>query len=148
MRRALITTGLLLFIIGVNGVESAQTEVVQTSRKQEQVKMLGLVRTICTFEEQDLGQYGSYSSWPDLLKHNPSEFNGWLARLFPTETSRRENPLHFVAALEVLPGWKLRLSLGADAHSYSVLLEDMRDRQGFAYFSDERGIIREGRYIR
>jgi hypothetical protein len=49
---------------------------------------------------------------------------------------------------EILPGWKLRLTLSKDASAYDLLLEDVTDPKcGYAVISDERGLIRQGRSI-
>lgn len=105
----------------------------------DQVTMLGLMRTINTIEVSDHFGSGSYQSWPELMERHSKDLNGWLVQNGLTRTS-------FAGLPEVLPGWKLRLSISADGHSYSVLLEDTGDKRGFAYISDERGIIREAKY--
>jgi hypothetical protein len=103
-------------------------------------KMLGLMRTINTIEVSDHFESGAYQSWPELVERHSKDLNGWLVQNgLPQST--------FAGLPEILPGWKLRLNLTADGRSYSVLLEDIGDKEGFALVSDERGLIREGKYI-
>jgi len=56
--------------------------------------------------------------------------------------------MHFSESPEVLPGWKLRLVTQTDGKGYVLLLEDARDKTGYAAVSDERAMIRECEYIR
>jgi hypothetical protein len=46
---------------------------------------------------------------------------------------------------EVLPGWRVHFVLGTG--SYSIALTDGRDPCGFTYFSNEKGLILQGRPI-
>lgn len=56
--------------------------------------------------------------------------------------------IHLSPGPEILPGWKLRLHLSSDGTQYDALLEDAADKLcGYAAFTDERGVIRQGRTI-
>lgn len=56
--------------------------------------------------------------------------------------------VHVAPGPEILPGWKLRLYLSSDGNHYEALLEDATDKGcGYAAFTDERGVIRQGRTI-
>jgi hypothetical protein len=46
-----------------------------------------------------------------------------------------------------LPGWNLRLNVNADGQGYVLLLEDTADKTGYAALIDERGAIRECKYL-
>ena len=49
---------------------------------------------------------------------------------------------------EIVPGWRLRLHLSKGDKAYDLLLEDVTDPKcGYAVFSDERGLIRQGKSI-
>jgi hypothetical protein len=100
------------------------------------------MRTINTLEVTELYQYGSYASWQTFLERRAKELNGWLARFGP-----REANAHFGEMPEVLPGWNLRSSVQTDGQGYVVVLEDANDNTGYAALSDERGIIRECKYL-
>ncbi len=146
-RRILLIAVLFLFALGAAGFQQGQTVGGQQPYNERQAKILGLIRTINTIETVDFYQYGSYAPWPVLLERHSSELSGWLARNWPAQTNRQEAPLRFADLPEILPGWKLRLNLNADGHSgYFVLMEDTQDKHGFAFVSDERGIIRECKY--
>ena len=148
-RQIFLIAALFLFAVGATGFHQSQTDAGQQRYTDQQARMLGLMRTINTLEVVgDFGHYGSYTPWPVLMKRHSDELNGWLARNWPEETSRQEAPLRFADQPEVLPGMRLRLNLNADGRGYSVLIEDIQDKHGFAFVSDERGIIRESKYIR
>jgi hypothetical protein len=83
--------------------------------------------------------YGSYEPWPNLLAHHQEDFNSWLKRFY----SSNEPNVQFRDAPEILPEWNLRLNVQADGKGYVLLLNDPSDKTGFAWVSDESGIIRE-----
>jgi hypothetical protein len=148
-RRILLVTVVLLFAIAAGGFQQTQpNDTAQQPPTDKHMAMLGLVRMINTFEVGEISQHGSYSTWPVLLKNDSDEFNGWLARNWTDLAGIQGAAPHFSALPEVLPGVKLRLEPSTDGRSFSVLLEDANDKQGFAFYSDERGIIREGKFIR
>lgn len=62
--------------------------------------------------------------------------------MFPQPTN-----LRFGGGPEVLPGFGLRLNAHKDGQGFDVLLEDTTDKTGFAVLSDERGIIRESKWL-
>jgi hypothetical protein len=106
--------------------------------------LVGLMRTINTLEVSDLSQYGAYAPWPTLLERHQKQLDEWLASFNPSH----EGNVHFGDALEILPGWNLRLHVNTDGQGYLVLLEDANDKEGFAALSDERGIIRQCKWLR
>jgi hypothetical protein len=75
------------------------------------------------------------------LERHAKSLNGWLARYYS-----RKADTHFGEIPEILPGWNLRLSVQTNGQGY-VLLEDANDKTGYAAVSDERGIIRECRFL-
>jgi hypothetical protein len=49
---------------------------------------------------------------------------------------------------EIVPGWKLRLTVSKDGSAYDLSLEDVTDPKcGYAVMSDERGIVRQGKSV-
>jgi hypothetical protein len=138
---------LLLFALCAAGFEQTPADVDHRPYTEQQAAMLGLMRTINTFEYSDFSRSGSYDPWPVLLERNSSEFREWLARFGTALGERKEVPAHFAGLPEVIPGWKLRLNVTADGHGFTALLEDAHDKNGFAFVTDERGIIRESKYI-
>jgi hypothetical protein len=112
------------------------------SPTERQAAILGLVRTINTIEVNELYDYGSYAPWPILVAHH-QEFNGWLKRFY----SSVDPNARFGDMPEILPGWNLRLNVQTDGKGYVLLLADKDDESGFAWVSDESGIIRYSKSI-
>ena len=102
----------------------------------------GFLRTINTAEAGEFSEYGSYASWPTLLAHQQEYLNAWLATYYSQEPK-----VHFGGLPEILPGLNLRLNAHADGRGYDVLLEDATDKNGYAGLSDERGAIRECKWL-
>lgn len=100
--------------------------------------MLGLVRTINTAEVVERSTYGSFASWQSLLAHQQEYLNEWLASFYS-----RDPNVHFGSTPEILPGWNLRLIVPTDGQGWVVMLEDTKDKNGYAALSDERGVIWE-----
>jgi hypothetical protein len=138
--RIIVSAVFLLLVLGTRPLQFAQDA--PTSSKDPDAErrgvVLGLVRTINTIEVTELIEYGSYAPWPILLAHH-QEFNGWLKRFY----SSGEPNTHFSDMPEILPGWNLRLNVQTDGKGYVLLLDDASDKTGFAWVSDERGIIRQ-----
>jgi hypothetical protein len=109
--------------------------------------MGGFIRTVNTAELTYHAQRGSYGSWQDLLANQQQYLNGWLAQFYPQFYPQASN-IHFGGLPEVLPGLNLRLNVAPDGRSYVVLVEDAADKTGFAFLSDERGVIRYCKFIR
>jgi hypothetical protein len=144
--RMLLTALLSVFALGSPAFQFAQSPSASTANVNRQdsdhASLMGLMRTINTLEATDFYQYGSYSTWQTLLEHHEKDLNGWLARFYS-----REANVHFGRMPEILPGWGLRLLVQTDGQGYVVVLEDTNDKTGYAALSDERGIIRECKYL-
>lgn len=99
---------------------------------------LGLLRTINTAEAVDRSQFGSFSSWSNLLAHKHDSFEKWIAHYGQSsQTQFHDMP-------EIMPGWSLRLNVHADGQGYDVRLQDLRDEKcWYAAISDESGVIRQ-----
>jgi hypothetical protein len=105
---------------------------------------IGLLRSINTVEFSYQVGHGSYAGWDELLASK--EFMGFekecLAHIPEFATA------HFTKGPEILPGWRLRLNLTNDGKGYDLLLEDATDKKcGYATATDERGIIRQSKWI-
>lgn len=141
--RTLLVALMFLSVLGVTGFQRGSAAGDNPDPYSDNHwRMLSLVRQITTFEVSDFSRTGSYETWPVLLKNNSEDFDVWLSR-----NEVQGTPPRFSDMPEVLPGMKLRLQVSADGHRFSILVEDIKDKHGFAFFSDERGYIREGRYI-
>ena len=143
--RIIASTVLLLLALGTLPPQFAQdaTTNAKNPSVERHATMLGLVRTINTLGVTDLSEYGSYAQWPFLLAHHQKDFDAWLKRFGPSGVPNA----HFSDMPEILPGWNLRLNVQADGKGYVLLLNDASDKTGFAWVSDESGIIRECKYL-
>ena len=67
---------------------------------------------------------------------------------FSGSPSAHSGRLSFSAAPEIVPGLLLRLVVSPNGKHYNLSLGEKADvRCGFAFFSDERGVIYEGRAL-
>jgi hypothetical protein len=143
--RILLSTVLLVLALGTVASQFAQ----DTSSGPGKVDparralLIGLVRTINTAEVTERSKFGSYESWQTLLEHQQENLNSWLGRFY----SANDANVHFGDTTEILPGWNLRLNVHTDGQGYDLLLEDATDKSGYAAFTDERGIIRECKWL-
>jgi hypothetical protein len=148
MKKRLVLFGIVILVslLGVLTPQFAQDApkaVEGTNPKNhDHALLLGFVRTINTAEVADFYEYGSYASWQTLLAHNQEYLNEWLSKFYSPEAK-----VHFGDMPEILPGWSLRLSMQSDGRGYVLVLEDATDKDGYAALSDERGIIRECKFL-
>lgn len=143
MRKARIFASAFLLLLTLGPLQFAQDSPTKNPDAERQGVMLGLVRTINTIELTEFYESGSYAPWPILLAHHQEDFNGWLKRFY---SSGEPNP-HYGYLPEVLPSWTLRLNVQADGKGYVLLIADTTDKTGFAWVSDESGIIRHSKFI-
>jgi hypothetical protein len=136
----ILSTVFLILALGTLASQFAQDASTGPEKPNPETRssMGGLVRTINTLEVTDFFEYGSYASWQTLLDRHTRDLNAWLARYYS-----REANTHFGEMPEILPGLNLRLLVQPNGQGYVVVLEDAKDKNGFALLSDERGVIRE-----
>jgi hypothetical protein len=141
--RIILSIALLVLALGTSGSQFAQNALSQSERTNQQspdhVLTINFLRTINGAEAANFSEHATYESWPDLVAYQSDYLNGWLATYHPNA--------HFGEFPGVLPGLKLRLNVHTDGHGYDVLLEDASDKTGYAAISDERGIIRECKWL-
>ena len=104
-----------------------------------------LVKAINAAETDYRKKHDVYANWDTLIGIGDFSSNGtkWAPADFPTVA----HALYGNGA-EIVPGWKLRLHLSKGDKAYDLLLEDVTDPKcGYAVFSDERGLIRQGKSI-
>ena len=141
--RIFVLSSSLLLALGPLQFAQDPPTSVKNPNAERQAAVLGLVRTINTIEVTEVEEYGAYAPWPILFAHHQEDFNGWLKRFY----SSSEPTAHYDDMPEILPGWNLRLNVQSDGKGYILLLADTRDKTGFAWVSDESGIIRHSKYI-
>ena len=144
--RVILSCALLVLALGVLtpqvALEASTGAQKPTPEGLNRALLLGFLRTINAAEVMELSKHGSYTSWQTLLAHQSEYLNRWLAKFYSQDTNA-----HFGDLPEILPSWKLRLNAHVDGQGYDVLLEDVTDEDGFAALSDERGAIRECKWL-
>lgn len=111
----------------------------------EQRKLaVSMVRAINTAEMAYRNHAGgAFAGWADLS--GSSELDGSLTRLSRGEPKLKNANLS--SPDEILPGWRLRLTVSEDHKSYTIMLINTLDRCSHIIVSDQDGIIREGSAI-
>lgn len=129
-------TALLVALGLLFGAHVAAAHPAQSPRQS----VINLVRAINTAENAYKLKHGSFADWSDLSTSD--EFKVALARF-----QKRDAGLTAIQpemTENVLPGWTLRLIISTDRKSYDVLISDGTGEEcGFAFQSDERGLIRQ-----
>ncbi|MGB7730388.1 MAG: hypothetical protein WBL50_20340 [Candidatus Acidiferrum sp.] len=106
---------------------------------------VNIVRAINTAEAHYKQTHGSYATWTTLTSNGDFTDSGtkWAPASMPTVGHAMYGP-----GPEIVPGWKLRLTISKDGSAYDLLLEDVNDPKcGYAVISDDRGRIRQGMAI-
>jgi hypothetical protein len=121
------------------------TPAVPDRERERRSLAINIVRAINTAELSYKKSHGVYASWETFLGNGDFTDAGtkWAPESFPTVAHAMYN-----RGPEIVPGWKLRLSLSKDGNAYDLLLEDVTDPKcGYAVVSDERGLIRQSKAI-
>ena len=105
---------------------------------------ISILRSINTAEVGYQFRHDSYVTWDDLLASKEfAEYEKECLANVPELAA-----VHFSKGAEILPGWTLRLNLTNDGKGYDLLLEDNMDKAcGYAAATDERGVIRQSKWI-
>jgi hypothetical protein len=127
--------------------EAARASEISDEQRSLRGVMGAFVRTINTAEASYYVEHGSYGSWQTLLGDQESQeyLNGWLSQFYPHFYPHAAK-VQFSTLPGVLPGLNMRLNVAPDGQSYIVLVEDATDKAGFAFVSDERGVIRDCKF--
>jgi hypothetical protein len=117
-----------------------------TDRERERRSFAqNLVKAINAAEADYRKKHDVYANWDTLVGIGDFSSSGtkWAPAEFPTVA----HALYGNGA-EIVPGWRLRLHLSKGDKAYNLLLEDVTDPKcSYAVFSDERGLIRQGKSI-
>jgi hypothetical protein len=106
---------------------------------------LNFLRALNNAEQDYKKKHGTFGNWDALFAEGYFTETGtkWGSADFPTVTQAM-----YSRATEIVPGWKLRLSISNGGKSYDALAEDATDAKcGYAGVTDERGMIRESEFI-
>jgi hypothetical protein len=119
--------------------------VVPDRERERRSFAINLARAIHAAEVDYKAKHGVYANWDSLVGNGYFTETGtkWASPDFPTVVHAL-----YSRGPEIVPGWKLRLSLSNNGNSYDVLLEDVTDPKcGYAAIMDERGLIRQGKSV-
>ena len=104
-----------------------------------------LARAINAAEADYFKKHGVYASWDTLVGQGDFSSTGtkWASEEFPTVAHAL-----YGSGPEIVPGWRLRLHLAKGDKAYVAVVEDVNDPKcGYAVFTDERGMIRQGKSV-
>jgi len=100
---------------------------------------VNVVRLINTAEMEYKRAHGGYAKWDELYR------SGIIA------SDQKRGPqfsgVQLAAGPEVVPGWTLALIPSADGQTYELSLRNLGDKCQVSFFSDQRGLIYEGKVI-
>ena len=138
---------ILLLVMGCQAASRAQkgASAVPDRERERRSFAHNLVKAINAAEADYRKKHDVYANWDTLIGIGDFSSNGtrWAPADFPTVA----HALYGNGA-EIVPGWKLRLHLSKADKAYDLILEDVTDPKcGYAVFSDERGLIRQGKSI-
>jgi hypothetical protein len=138
-------TSAYLILVAALGFSLAKGQVASGNGPEPEQRSLAVnfIRAINTAEMANRGHSHEFTGWTDISVS--AEFKNLLTRL-----SRREPQLksaNLSSPDEILPGWRLRLTLSEDHKSYVVMLINTSDQCSYAVVSDQEGIIREATAI-
>jgi hypothetical protein len=153
---AVASVGLLLVAISVYAMWGrGQTETASspaTKPNAEAFRAVNIIRVIntaevvtCRTKDGSIDENAKFLSWDELLiapcfKQAQGQFSG--------VRFSQASELSFSPGSEIVPGLELRLVVSPDGRQYNLWLGQKRDVHcGFAFFSDERGVIYEGQAI-
>jgi hypothetical protein len=106
---------------------------------------LNFLRALNNAEQDYKKKHGTFGNWDALFAEGYFTETGtkWGSADFPTVAQAM-----YSRASEIVPGWKLRLTISNGGKSYDALAEDATDAKcGYAGVTDERGMIRESEFI-
>jgi hypothetical protein len=144
MQKAALALILVMSWLAVSRAQKGAPVVADRERERRSFAQ-NLVKAINAAEADYRKKHEVYANWDTLVGIGDFSSNGtkWAPADFPTVA----HALYGNGA-EIVPGWRLRLHLSKGDKAYDLLLEDVTDPKcSYAVFSDERGLIRQGKSI-
>ena len=149
MRNKFHTAALLLIFILTCQIASSQaqkgTPDVPDRERERRSFAQNLVKAINAAEADYRKKHEVFANWDTLIGMGDFSSTGtkWAPADFPTVAHAL-----YGSGAEIVPGWRLRLHLSNSGKAYDLLLEDVTDPKcSYTVFSDERGMIRQGKSI-
>jgi hypothetical protein len=146
-RRAFIPPALAFIFLFLSSPAPAQKNSPDVPDRERERRSLAvnIVRAINAAEANYKKNHGTYATWDMFIANGDFSEAGtkWSSESFPTVAHAM-----YGSGAEIVPGWKLRLRVSKDGNAYDVTLEDATDPKcNFAIFSNERGLIHQGKSI-
>jgi hypothetical protein len=146
-RRAFVAVALASTFLLLSSAAPAQKNSPGAPDRERERRSLAvnIVRAINIAEASYKKNHGTYATWDMFIANGDFSETGtkWSSESFPTVAHAM-----YGSGVEIVPGWKLRLRVSKDGDAYDVTLEDATDPKcNFAIFSNERGLIHQGKNI-
>lgn len=138
MRSIAVLLGVVL-IFSAASVTSSQTT---RSGDGQSSNALRTVRLVNTAEAYVHRSQGKYVPWPELISSGALEQTGAMNPDF----SEAYSELNLEKGSELLHGFHFAMLVSSDGSAYKMSLGS-NESCGIAYFSDERGIIYQGKAL-
>lgn len=149
MKRLQIVVVITLITLGLAWGTPARPQkgaIPTAGREQERRSFaINLTRAIQKAEVDYKTKHGTFANWDSLVGNGYFTSTGtkWASPDFPTVGQAL-----YGGGPEVVPGWRLRLSISNNGNAYDLLLEDVTDPKcGYASLTDERGRIRQAKFL-
>jgi hypothetical protein len=151
--RRIIALFLSVFLVGVSihllraaAQEQAGKSTSGDSRGQRMlavsiIRYINTAEASCQVKNGKRDENQKFLSWDELLNAPCFEQTRSLVRFYPA------NQPAFSSGSEIVPGLELRLVVSADGKHYNVSLGEKPTGCGSVFFSDERGVIFEGKAL-
>jgi outer membrane lipoprotein-sorting protein len=117
----------------------------QDRQREQRSLAANMVRAINAAEKNYKTKSGAYAGWDTLVNNEDFTNTGtkWAPESLPTVAHAM-----YGSGPEIVPGWRLRLTISKDGNAYDLRLEDVNDPKcRFAIVSDESGMIRQSQSI-
>jgi hypothetical protein len=137
--------GLIAVSLVLTAHAQKNTSGVEDREREHRSLAVNMARAINTAEAGYKKAHGVFATWDTFISNGDFSDTGtkWAPESLPAVAHAM-----YGRGPEIVPGWKLRLNLSKDATAYDLVLEDVTDPKcRYAVFSDERGLIRQGRAI-
>ena len=145
-RASLISIPLVLIAISLAlpsaSAQKVASPTLQDRQREQRSLAINIVHAINTAEANYKQKHATYATWDMFISGGDFTDSGtkWAPESLPTVKHAM-----YGRGPEIVPGWKLRLTVSKDGGAYDLLLEDANDPKcHYGVSSDERGVIRQG----
>ena len=148
MRKSVVTVVLFASLLSVLALQAGPQKSAPPLSNHDNERRsfaINFLRAINNAELDFKKKHAAYANWDSLIAEGYFDQSGtkFVSQDFPTVAHAL-----YGRGPEIVPGWKLRLNVSNSGKSYDALLEDVTDPKcGYAGFTDDRGVIRQGKSI-